>query len=248
MGGLFARERRDRAVLKVPNRLLEMGLSPNALKLYVFLLSCADAEKKAIVRVCRAAERCGCSAGTVRAGIKQLEQIGLVRKQNRYNQEGQYIANLYLLTPIAGRWSALDTENDIFTLSGSTFAVYLYLVCRKNGRGRAFPSLRKMAAAWCLACNTVIKAIRQLGTLGLILKAAIRKGKHNLYLVFSSAVLMTKEKELSRGNESSCTGEEKQSNNKFLNLTLPYAIISVKNRIPPIAVWYTATREGAPFL
>ena len=92
MGGLFARERRDRAVLKVPNRLLEMGLSPNALKLYVFLLSCADAEKKAIVRVCRAAERCGCSAGTVRAGIKQLEQIGLVRKQNRYNQEGQYIA------------------------------------------------------------------------------------------------------------------------------------------------------------
>ena len=120
-------------MLKVPNRLLEMGLSPNALKLYVFLLSCADAEKKAIVRVCRAAERCGCSAGTVRAGIKQLEQIGLVRKQNRYNQEGQYIANLYLLTPIAGGWSALDTENDIFTLSGSTFAVYLYLVCRKNG-------------------------------------------------------------------------------------------------------------------
>ena len=49
MGGLFARERRDRAVLKVPNRLLEMGLSPNALKLYVFLLSCADAEKKAVV-------------------------------------------------------------------------------------------------------------------------------------------------------------------------------------------------------
>ena len=31
------------------------------------------------------------------------------------------------------RWSALDTGNDIFTLSGSTFAVYLYLVCRKNG-------------------------------------------------------------------------------------------------------------------
>ena len=52
--------------LKVHHQLLAMGLSPNELKVYCYLMSCAT-DGIAIVRAGRIAERCQISRATVPA-------------------------------------------------------------------------------------------------------------------------------------------------------------------------------------
>lgn len=170
-------------MLRIPNLLLDFPLSPNALKVYVYLLSCADAERTAIVRVSRIAERCHVCANTVRAAVGELGGLGLLEKQNRYNAEHHYIANAYKLACPGGKWFALDTTNNSFALGGSTFMVYLYLLRCRGRNGKAFPSLRRIERAIGVCRAVVVKAIKQLAALGLLIKAALRPGKHNLYTV-----------------------------------------------------------------
>lgn len=170
-------------MLRIPNLLLDFPLSPNALKVYVYLLSCAGAERTAIVRVSRIAERCHICANTVRAAVGELGGLGLLEKQNRYNAQHHYIANAYKLACPGGKWFALDTNNNPFALGGSTFMVYLYLLRCRGRNGKAFPSLRHIERAIGVCRAVVVKAIKQLAALGLLIKAALRPGKHNLYTV-----------------------------------------------------------------
>lgn len=170
-------------MLRIPNLLLDFSLSPNALKVYVYLCSCAGADSTAIVRASRIAERCHICANTVRMAVHELGALGLLEKQNRYNAEHHYIANAYHLARLVGGWFALDTTNNPFALGGSTFMVYLYLLRCRGSNGKAFPSLRRIERAIGVCRAVVVKAIKQLAALGLLVKAALRPGKHNLYTV-----------------------------------------------------------------
>ena len=63
--------------LKVHHQLLAMGLSPNELKVYCYLMSCAT-DGIAIVRAGRIAERCQISRATVQTACTSMAAKGVL--------------------------------------------------------------------------------------------------------------------------------------------------------------------------
>lgn len=173
--------------LKLPNALLEMQLSPNALKVLCALMSAADHENKTIMRTCVIARKCDVAAGTVCTAIKNLEAMGLVRREHIYKEDGTYAANRYTIAlPVGGRWFALNLSEQVLQLPASSFSVYAAML-RFRGRNRkAFPSLFQLSSLLGLCKNTLLRAIRCLQASGLLKKMAKWAGKHNLYLIQST--------------------------------------------------------------
>lgn len=177
--------------LRIPNDLLNMGLTPNELKVYCYLMACAS-NGTAIVRSVRIAERCQMARGTVVSALAGLQNKGMIQTENRY-VNGHYAANLYKLANLGGRYFVLPLAQGTLALAGSTFATYLALLKHRGKNGKAFPSLSRLADLLALCRNTIIKAIKQLLTLGLVCKAPIRPGRHNLYLLFAASPQKRKE-------------------------------------------------------
>ena len=109
--------------LKVHHQLLAMGLSPNELKVYCYLMSCAT-DGIAIVRAGRIAERCQISRATVQTACTSMAAKGVLSKVNRY-ADGHLVANAYHLSTFTGRFFMLDADAAVFGLSGSVFTTYL---------------------------------------------------------------------------------------------------------------------------
>jgi hypothetical protein len=130
-------------MIKFPHAILDEKLSPNALKVYCYLLSCSR-NQIAIVRSQRVADVCHISRATVFNALKELNEHMLITKAHRF-YDGHYISNEYRLSIPSGRWSAVRSTPAVFSLQGTVFAVYLYLCCCRNRRQRAFPSLRQIA-------------------------------------------------------------------------------------------------------
>ena len=94
--------------LKVHHQLLAMGLSPNELKVYCYLMSCAT-DGIAIVRAGRIAERCQISRATVQTACTSMAAKGVLSKVNRY-ADGHLVANAYHLSTFTGRFFMLDAD------------------------------------------------------------------------------------------------------------------------------------------
>lgn len=180
-------------MIKFSHAILDEKLSPNALKVYCYLLTCSR-NQTAVVRSQRIADICHISRATVFNALKELNEHALVKKAHRY-YDGHYISNEYHLSVLFGRWSAVHSTQTIFSLSGSVFSVYLYLCCCRNRKQRAFPSLRQIAAKVGICKTTVLHAIAFLTETRLLIKAAYRAGKHNLYMVLSNITHIEGKKE-----------------------------------------------------
>lgn len=169
--------------VKVYNQLFNYKLSPNALKVYVYLTMRQNALYNAILKVSTISRSCGiASATTVHTALAELESKGLVVRYRRRNREGDFIANGYRVTPLSGKWFALPLDNCPLLLNKSSFATYIYLLKCANARtGKAFPSISAMAKCLCVCRNTIIAAIKHLIAKLFIIKAALRPGKRNLY-------------------------------------------------------------------
>lgn len=168
-------------MIKLPHAVLDEKLSPNALKVYCYLLTCSR-NQIAVVRSQRIADVCHISRATVFNALRELDEHSLVKKAHRYC-DGHFISNEYHLSVLFGRWSVVHRTPNIFDLPGSVFCVYLFLCCCRNRKQRAFPSLRQIAAKMGVCKTTVLNAISALTEIGLLLKAAYRAGKHNLYII-----------------------------------------------------------------
>lgn len=170
--------------LKLPNALLEMQLPPNALKVLCVLMSAADHENVTTMRTCVIARKCDVAAGTVCAAIRNLEVMGLVRREHVYKEDGTYAVNRYTITiPQGGRWFSLNLSEQVLRLPASSFAVYAAML-RFRGRSRkAFPSLFQLSSLLGLCKNTLLRAIHCLQSFGFLKKAEKWAGKHNLYLL-----------------------------------------------------------------
>lgn len=170
--------------VKVYRTVFELGLSPNAMKIYLYLCHIQNCLHNAIVKADTVCSRCNiASRSTVFAALAELEAKGLIKKYKRMDRNGDQIANGYHMNtaPHCGKWFLAPVQ--VFKLERSAFAVFLFLFSCSNKKGRCFPSLTKIMAALHLACKTVIEAIRTLVGLGLVLKAAHWPGRHNLYIV-----------------------------------------------------------------
>ncbi|MCO7111363.1 helix-turn-helix domain-containing protein [Gemmiger formicilis] len=167
--------------IKLYNALFDFGLKPKELKVYVYLSACQNCLGTATVRSATVQERCGMSEHTVRTAIAGLAQKGLVTVCPRRDRNGQQIAHAYKLRYLSGGWCRLPL--DALSLPARDFAVYAYLCRCANRLRKAFPSFTHMANALRVAVTTVQTAIKNLAAAGLLLKAAFRAGKHNLYIL-----------------------------------------------------------------
>ncbi len=168
--------------LKVYRSIFLLGLSSNAMKVYLYLCQIQNCLHNAIVKSDTVCSRCNiASRSTVFAALSELEEKGLICKYKRIDRDGNQIANGYKVSALQGRWFFAPVA--ALELDKSSFAVFLFMSSCSNKKGRCFPSLTKIMAALHLACHTVIDAIRTLVELGLVVKGTFWPGRHNLYVV-----------------------------------------------------------------
>lgn len=171
--------------LKVSHQIFDLGLSPNELKIYLFLVKCQNCLATATVRVSTICEQCAISsATTVREALRRLELRSLIQRKHRHSLNGLCISTQYTIRQLGGKWFRLWLGVRPFTMDKSAFAVYLYLCQQRIAySGKACPSQNRIAAAVGLARHTVHEAVKRLAALGALIKADFWKGRHNLYTV-----------------------------------------------------------------
>lgn len=80
-------------------KLYDYDELPSRAKLvYIYLYDRCDKEKKAWPSVKTMAKELSVSAKTVRRAVKDLEQVGLIRKEYAKRSNGSYTSNRYYLT------------------------------------------------------------------------------------------------------------------------------------------------------
>lgn len=174
--------------LKVSHQIFDLQLSPNELKVYLFLTKCQNCLATATVRVRTICEQCAiASATTVRNALERLEQRGLIRRKHRHGQGGCCISTQFTIRQLGGKWFRLWLGVNPFAMDKSAFVVYVYLCQQRVAySGKAWPSQHMIAAAVGIARRTVHEAVKRLASLGAIIKAAVWKGRHNLYTVMQA--------------------------------------------------------------
>lgn len=180
--------------VKVPVQVLDYNLSSTELKLFVYLSSIQQKKTCATVRIRTMQQRLAIgSHATIQKALRGLEEKGLLTRRLRQDCTGRKLASSYSVTHLYGAWFPLDISDQIWSLSKSAFSVYLYLIylCRHNCR--AWPSYKAIADALHIAKRTIITAMQELIFYGFVSKAALWKGKHNLYTLFGSGYETTEE-------------------------------------------------------
>ena len=86
------------------NRVFDFGLKAIPFYVYSYLVSCAGSRRSCFPAVRTIAAKCQCSESSVRAAIKELNRLGLVRteavyRENRYGIR-QQTSNTYHIPPL----------------------------------------------------------------------------------------------------------------------------------------------------
>ncbi len=89
---------------QMDSRIFDRGLKPIAFSVYSYLVSCAGSRGSCFPAVRTIARKCHCSESAAREAVKQLEAMGLIRKdysyrENRYGIR-QQTSNTYSLLPL----------------------------------------------------------------------------------------------------------------------------------------------------
>ena len=174
--------------LKVPYAVFDCGLSLSDLKLYLYLVKCQNCLGTATIRIETIRHQCAIgSATTIRTSIGRLVKKGLITHQHRHGMGGMYISSKFTITQLKGKWFRLWLDGNPFSLDKSAFAVYTYLCSQRiSYSGKACPSQATIAKALGIARHTVNDALKRLTELGAIIKAALWRGKHNLYTIMQT--------------------------------------------------------------
>lgn len=89
---------------QMDSRIFDRGLKPIAFAVYNYLVSCAGNRRCCFPSVRTIAGKCSCSESAVRDAVKQLEALGLIRKEYSYraNRYGirQQTSNNYSILPL----------------------------------------------------------------------------------------------------------------------------------------------------
>ena len=79
------------------NRVFDFGLKAIPFYVYSYLVSCAGSRRSCFPAVRTIAAKCQCSESSVRAAIKELNRLGLVRTEAVYRQQ---TSNTYHIPPL----------------------------------------------------------------------------------------------------------------------------------------------------
>lgn len=143
---------------KVPNNIFKTGLKHSQLVVYLYLLS---RQKNNLVTATYAqiADKLDMAPKTVYNAISGLADKSLVSKSYK-SRNGQIVAiQLKLASFPQQSWVWVETRLFDLKLTASELNVYLYIKCRANECGCAFPSITLIHQHTGLAKGTVHKAI-----------------------------------------------------------------------------------------
>lgn len=165
-------------VAAVPNNLITDTALSYTTKRVAFVLLLLSGRKGRYVTVSFAAlaQLCKCSTTTAQKAVKELCAQGYLLKNNRYHfGEKQnrfvYVSNSYLWLRREGGYTLVSRVILAYDLTPAAFVTLLYLYRCAGRKGRAFPSLRRIAGIGLnMAKSTVCLALKALR----LLQAVVR--------------------------------------------------------------------------
>lgn len=165
-------------VAAVPNNLItDTALSYTTRRVAFVLLLLAGRKGRYVTASFAALARlCKCSTTTAQKAVKELCAQGYLIKSNRYHfGEKQnhliYVSNRYLWLRREGGYTLVSRDILAYDLTPAAFVTLLYLYRCAGRKGRAFPSLRRIAEMGLdMAKSTVCLALKALR----LLQAVVR--------------------------------------------------------------------------
>lgn len=125
---------------KVPNSILKSRLKHSPLLVYLYLLS-RQKNHVADLTFSQIATAINITEKSVFNAVNQLEARGLVIRKGK-TRNGRTVATQFILpSPACGSWVWVESRIFELNLSTSELNVYLYIKCRENQSGRAWPSM-----------------------------------------------------------------------------------------------------------
>lgn len=79
------------------NYIFDLGLSCYAIVVRLYLARCANENRMAFPSISKIAAQCGISRASVKRALAELEEKGLLARQIRRDETGQFITNVYIL-------------------------------------------------------------------------------------------------------------------------------------------------------
>ena len=157
-------------VAAVPNNLItDADLSYTSKRVaFVLLLLAGRKGRYVTVSFAALARLCKCSPTTAQKAVKELCARGYLLKSNRYHFDQMqnrfvYAANHYLWLRREGGYTLVSRDILAYDLTPAAFVTLLYLYRCAGRKGRAFPSLRRIAEMGLdMAKSTVCLALRAL--------------------------------------------------------------------------------------
>ena len=165
-------------VAAVPNNLItDTSLSYTTKRVaFVLLLLAGRKGRYVTVSFAALARLCKCSTTTSQKAVKELCTQGYLLKSNRYHfGEKQnhlvYASNRYLWLRREGGYTLVSRDILAYDLTPAAFVALLYLYRCAGRKGRAFPSLRRIAEIGLgMAKSTVCLALKTLRLLQAIVR------------------------------------------------------------------------------
>ena len=157
-------------VAAVPNNLItDANLSYTTKRVAFVLLLLAGRKGQYVTASFAALARlCKCSTTTAQKAVKELCAQGYLLKSNRYHFDQEqnhliYASNRYLWLRREGGYTLVSRDILAYDLTPAAFVTLLYLYRCAGRKGRAFPSLRRIAETGLdMAKSTVCLALKAL--------------------------------------------------------------------------------------
>lgn len=175
---------------KVPQDVIKSNLKHAALKVYLYLLY-RQRNGAADFTYGQLAEALELSNKTVYNCVKELVKKNLISVDYK-RRSGRIAAMLFKINPMPQqKWVWVEAKLFELHLSSSELKVYLYIKCRTNHRGRAWPSVSTISKDTGLAEETIRRAIKGLMKSSFICRKMNRRVcscfGNNHYIAFTCA-------------------------------------------------------------
>ena len=165
-------------VAAVPNSLItDTNLSYTTNRVAFVLLLLAGRKGRYVTASFAAlAQLCKCSTTTAQKAVKELCAQGYLLKSNRYHFDQKqnrfvYASNRYFWLRQEGGYTLVSRDILAYDLTPAAFVTLLYLYRCAGRKGRAFPSLRRIARLGLdMAKSTVCLALKALRLLQAIVQ------------------------------------------------------------------------------
>ena len=166
------------AYFRMNNEILDLGLTPNELKVAVCLYSCVFRNNYHVqIKQSTIAEKCGIKkTETVSKIIRKLQNVGVIERIERHHRSNGWLGTqIYILKSVAYKGYFKVKRHILGKLTGVQLRMYLFICKAVTKKNDMWNSFNDIARALQIARNKVIAVINELVELGVIIKINVLK-------------------------------------------------------------------------